>query len=295
MDAESRLQERAQEVVNLSHELLLLPDNVQLMQEHHSNLGNDYSITVRSGSITFTDKFDAGPLRFIYLNGPHEADNCRPYLSLNLYALINDGEVKGMLDQPWCVEEFREAVQPGQEIEQELLTHLSSIVLANERYETIRPEKAQILDAHFQRLLALGSLVTRKFAHKQHEDETHVHLRSMTLEGTLENLGRFEVNEPRLKIEVHKLGDVNHTVLEEMRTGKIETFTEIANGMERAATYAKPEDVIRDKEGKIAAVLNSLDGLPPVISAARAMGLRDLRPEYLDVVEYYVRETFQAA
>lgn len=293
MEQEPQLEERARFVLRLAEEALTLPDEVYMLQRYHTHLGGDYFLELRATSMTCESEFSDGNSRYIYLYKPCESGYCGAAFSLELNALVQDDEVAGITDDYTVIAEAIGATPPIQAAERTLLRQLLSVMERDDAGAAPDRRAVQALEVSFMTLLGAGAFITTKDVTRTHDDGTEVYARSQHIEGSLQHVWTVELEEPRLMITVGRDTDVNHTVLEETHAGTLESYEEIADLMARAAASAKEEDILRDEEdGSIICVSSDLVAEQVLVAAERAMGVRDLHPDQVALVEKYVQATF---
>ena len=299
MEHEPQLESRAQLAIAQANEVLTLPDSVRLTQRYYCSLGGDFFLELYSAADTRIGdstqmKSEHKNLRYIYLTGPHEMGNCRPAFSLDVNMLVGEGEVSGLTDRAGTIQDAISIMPSNLQQERALLLTLVEILQEHAAFAPTDPAKTSAVNTMFTELLDQGATETFKSVRRTNEDGTILVASSVTIEGSLQHAWPLTQEKPRTKIAVLKNGAKDFVVLEESRQGMLESFEEIANPLQRAASYAKDENIIRDEDGKILMVSGSPMDEQAIKSAERAMGIRDLHPDQLAVIEEYVRSTLAA-
>jgi hypothetical protein len=295
MEREPRLEARARHVLAQAEEVLTLPDEVQMLQRYRCHLGGEYFLELRATSSTYESEWSDGNSRYIYLYGPHrQANYCGPLFSLELNALTEDGEVDGLLKKYPSIGDAIRLAPPALRSESDLLKQTLAIMRQSDSHASLESADIRALENSFMMLLDTGALVTTKDVLRTHEDGTEVRARSKHIEGSLQHIWSVEFEEPRSIITVGQESERNHTVLEETSNGRLESYEEIADGIERAAAIAKEEDICRDEDGSIICISGTVADEQVIAAAERAAGLRELHPGQIELVEKYVRDVFIA-
>lgn len=285
MENGSNLEQRAQSFSSDMQERLQLPEHVQLKQEYRALLGDDFYLELRAGSSTYNEGPDSRTMRYVYLQGPH-GEVCRPLFALDLDQLIRTKEVEGLTWDAASISEALAVTDASLIPEIDLLETIRAVTES----ATVSDDGADKLNMLFIELLDKGTSVAIKSSTATHEDGTGIYAKQVAIEGDLAHVPPFFVTEPILEVRARRKNAELQTVFAEGRAGKFETYQQIANNLERAATYADPKDVHRDANGKVDFVMSDPRGALAVIAAERAMGLRDPKVEEFDFVEQYARE-----
>lgn len=292
MHGEQQLTDRAKDIIETTRGALELPDSEQVFHDYHANIGPEYFMELRS-HLTDANGRDGDEMRqtrYIYINGPHETGQCRPTISLDLNALVREGEVSGLVDG---YDELLIAAEAEVGIDQEqvqLLALLYELLHQHNAAEAVNRDTVDQLHQSFIALLDRGSITSLRQLGMRHDDGAWLGLQSCTSTGSLEHVKQPLSDSDQLTVAVHPKGEKYRTVLAVNRSGRLESWTDLANGMERAALFADPENVRRDNTGRIIGIFGAgLDVKERVaVEAERAAGLRKLEVGRVALIGTYV-------
>lgn len=274
-----------------------LPDQVHSLQEHNAHSDGGYILTIRA--VTDSSQTEEGAFnpnsRYIYLwelgSQPEEK---RLRFSIDLDALMQEDVrqvTENELFPTWYID-LASVIDRAESDSDELgmLQHVHTAIAALHTDQTISPDLKETLRSTFSNILDKGAAVTTQLLSREHADGTMLEIEHRSIEGPVEQIRPYVQDEPMLTVAVAPKGSLHQITLRRMHDGTVETIRELQDELERAASYAKEEDIERDDEGNIT-VVNSLQrNIAAVHAAERAMGLRGINPTYLEIVERYVNE-----
>ncbi|HYF96449.1 MAG TPA: hypothetical protein VD947_00225 [Patescibacteria group bacterium] len=264
----------AQDIVEQAGAYLELhSEAIDIMQRYAVALPNDYVLELRvSGGMGKAPRNDS---RYIYITD--HSDKCGVDFSLDLNSLSSEtADVKGLTQHFYHIGPALEGAREGYADEKELLGCLLRLMLHYDQTNHVEAEHYAELEAAFIDVLANGSTWTEKRRVIKVSDEIYVGMRSRSLEGDPSHAWPMFIEMPAVSVLVTEKSKDKQTVLESYDEGLMETFGQQANPMARAAALAKPEDITRDKNGKIIGFSLYGDAQAMVKEAERAAGIREL-------------------
>lgn len=294
MSNPENLQERARTVVEQGRALADDYDLLQAEQWFHADVGDGYSLELRTNMSHRTSVgmgFEYN--RYIYLKQEQPATDLKkqcPHVvvfSLSVHSLmLPEAPIRGITNQ-WAIHlsEVMQATGEGTPIHG-LFAVLADLMPDIDSDTKPTPTALQPLELAYEGLVAGGirhGFKDRRISPST-ERWTSLKVRSMFIDGSEDDAPKGFLKFPRTELGLYDGSDRCLKLYDHKDVG-YETTEELSDSLEAAAMFAEEDDIRRNAEGKVVSVSTNSVTTNAILEAARAMGLRDVRSDYLDQFE----------
>ncbi len=296
MGAAQELLHRAENIAQLGRTELDRESRQQVLIEYRAPLNSSVLMNIRTSAIVGGTERHFNRGRWIFLTdteAPETPEEERrsifdcghgPFFSINIDTLDDENykEPSGLLERWTELEPLCEDTKFGSAEDTGLIRTIFAAVKSIKTGALLGEDILDEIPSSFATVLSKGSTVVQRSTHGEIFDGgSTIDLREVNITGSLQHL-TFHTKLPKLLISLHQIDEQDHAVFSQRPTGSYETYLEIADPLEREARV-EGSKVIRDSEENIILVTSNPEGKEALEDAERAVGLRDLRLDYLDL------------
>jgi hypothetical protein len=263
-------------------QLLEDPDFIGISQQYLADLPDGISLRLSGGLTTGSEYGDMGVTQYLYLSR-RDSDKHVDYY-IDIQTLVVDGSLAGFLDDETILYEAQQHTAVGTP-ERRLIDNVVAVLDRLQGSEPPSTALSQDLALNFSAVISQGALATQKTVSRTLADGSLITVDEVSISGDIRYMHDHYLYEPVMKISVQELDIPVQTVLEFYQDGLIETYFEPADTMEQDAQYTAPENIERDEDGTIIFLVGNIYEKQAIIAAERAIGSRQLRPEFLEIIE----------
>lgn len=274
----------AYEIAGTADAVLQDAEEVDFTQRYKCGLGDDYSLELRVHGATGNSPFARrSPSRYLYVNVP-TVDCQKAVFTVDLNSFGGDQDVRGIVTDPYHLASAAEAIGPDKADEKELLLEMLRVIQTHDQAGGVTKEETATLSELYFALIDQGSSMVFRQESLKIVDQSNIWVSSTTTDGPAEHLMAWQTERPRLFVAVTTDDDPMRTVFMQSPSGLQESYTELADTMERMAGYADDKDIDRDEAGIVIGISGTLGREKAVVEAERAAGVRDLDIQQLEFI-----------